>query len=122
MKRRVERREMWGEGWLMAAALAMVLVLCLVLHWQQTPPKITVQPVHAVSQAALMRVEMVDLNGADAAELATLPGIGDALAQRIVEYRREHGDFSCIEEIMNVLGIGAGKFEVMRDSIYVESA
>jgi competence protein ComEA len=44
----------------------------------------------------------VDLNQADVAELDSLPGIGPAIAERILEYREENGPFQRIEELMNV--------------------
>lgn len=51
----------------------------------------------------------VSLNTASAAELTSLPGVGDVTAQRIVEYRASHR-FASIEEIMQVKGIGKAKF------------
>lgn len=51
--------------------------------------------------------DTVDLNRADAAALQQLPGIGPALAERIVDYRREHGPFGSVDELANVPGIGA---------------
>lgn len=118
MKRRGERRWQWGEGGLIAFAL--VLALCLCAYRNRTPPMESMQPVHALLAQTLERVEMVNLNAADVEELTTLSGIGRALAERIVEYRQEHGDFSCIEEVMNVPGIGMGKFAAMQTWIYVE--
>ncbi len=53
----------------------------------------------------------VNINSATLDELITLPGIGETLAQRILDYRHEHGDFSAPEELLNVSGIGAGKLE-----------
>ncbi len=61
----------------------------------------------------------VNLNTADQAELETLPNIGEILAVRIIEYRKEHGAFYSIEEIMEVQGIGEGKFEDLQDLITV---
>jgi competence protein ComEA len=49
----------------------------------------------------------LDINTATAAELEALPGIGPALAGRIVAYREGHGPFSTVEELLNVDGIGA---------------
>jgi len=49
----------------------------------------------------------VDLNVADAAELAQLPGLGPATAGRIVAYRDAHGPFVSIEGLLDVPGIGA---------------
>ena len=56
---------------------------------------------------------MIHLNSASAAELEEMPGVGEVTAQRIVEYRAQHG-FSRIEDIMNVKGIGQAKFNKMR--------
>jgi len=52
----------------------------------------------------------LDLNAANANELARLPGIGAVMAQRIVDYRETHGRFKSIEELRKVKGIGAKKF------------
>ena len=56
---------------------------------------------------------VIHLNSASAAELEELPGVGEVTAQRILEYRAQHG-FSRIEDIMNVKGIGQAKFNKMR--------
>ncbi|MCW4602820.1 helix-hairpin-helix domain-containing protein [Janibacter hoylei] len=49
---------------------------------------------------------LVDLNTADLATLETLPGVGPVLAQRIVDWRTEHGRFTAVEELGEVSGIG----------------
>lgn len=59
----------------------------------------------------------VNINTATAEELDTLPGIGPALAQRIIEYRQTNGPFQSIEEIKNVSGIGDKLFEKLKDLI-----
>jgi len=61
----------------------------------------------------------ININAATVAELETLPGVGPALAQRIVEYREEHGPFARIEDIKKVSGIGDKMFERIKDLITV---
>ncbi len=48
----------------------------------------------------------IDLNAATAEQLKQLPGIGEVLSQRIIEYRTEHGGFESVAELENVSGIG----------------
>jgi competence protein ComEA len=76
----------------------------------------------AASAVAPVNGGKVDINTAPAAELAELPGIGEVLAQRIVEYREENGPFASIEDIQGVSGIGAGKFADMEAEITVGTA
>ena len=64
--------------------------------------------------------ETVELNTATAAELRTLPGVGERTAQRIIEYREEHGGFERIEDLMNVRGIGEKTFLRLRLLIRVD--
>lgn len=56
----------------------------------------------------------ISLNTADAATLDRLPGVGPATAEKILEYRKAHGGFSSIEEVLAVKGIGPKKLEAMR--------
>ena len=60
---------------------------------------------------------LVNINTADAEELETLTGIGPALAQAIIDYRAEHGDFTAAEELLLVKGIGEAKLEGFRAQI-----
>lgn len=61
----------------------------------------------------------VNINTATQNELDGLPGIGTALAQRIIDFREENGNFKSIEDIQNVKGIGDSKFEEIKDKIVV---
>jgi len=61
----------------------------------------------------------ININLATQSELMDLPGIGNVLASRIVDYRRQHGDFLRIEDIRNVSGIGEKRYEAIMDKITV---
>lgn len=62
----------------------------------------------------------INLNSASKAELEDLPGIGEVLAQRIIDYRTQRGPFRAIEDIKEVSGIGDKRFEAIRELITVE--
>ncbi len=72
-------------------------------------------------QAALELLpgEKLDINTATSQELMRLPGIGEVLSRAIVDYREKNGAFSCIEDIMNVSGIGEGRFSAIEEYICV---
>ncbi len=61
----------------------------------------------------------INLNKATKEELMTLPGVGEAKAESIIEYRNENGGFKSIEEIMQISGIKEGLFEKIKDLIKV---
>jgi len=62
----------------------------------------------------------VNINTADESLLDTLPGIGPAYAQRIIQYREINGPFKSIEDIKQVSGIGDKRFEQLKDLITVQ--
>jgi len=62
---------------------------------------------------------MVNINTATAAQLQTLSGVGPATAQKIIEYRETTGEYTRIEDIMRVSGIGVKTFEKFKDKITI---
>ena len=78
-----------------------VAALLLVLHAPAFAAP-SAQPAPAAAQAT----HKVDVNRATAAELVTVPGIGERLAQAIIELRERRGSFTKIEDLLEVRGIG----------------
>jgi competence protein ComEA len=64
----------------------------------------------------------LDLNSARVEDLMELPGIGEKLAQRLVEYRRSHGGFRSVEDLRNVQGIGEKRMERLRPLVRTAEA
>ncbi|BDR57198.1 helix-hairpin-helix domain-containing protein [Xylocopilactobacillus apis] len=75
----------------------------------------------AVSEEAPVEAksDLVDLNTADLTKLQTLNGIGAKKAEKILEYRKEKGQFKKIDELKNVNGIGDKTYESIKDQITV---
>jgi|GEM_PF-3542510 len=79
-------------------------------------------PLRSFSPELLVEADdlaVVNINTADVRELTLLNGIGDSYAQRIIDYREEHGDFAAIEDIMLVQGIKQALFDNIKDYISV---
>ncbi|HET7097046.1 MAG TPA: helix-hairpin-helix domain-containing protein [Casimicrobiaceae bacterium] len=64
----------------------------------------------------------LNLNTATKEELIALPGIGPAKAQAILDYRNAHGGFKSVEELKDVKGIGAKRFEKLKGELTVAPA
>lgn len=84
-----------------------------------TPSETTTPSETAASPASGARI---DLNSAAKETLMTLPGIGEVLAQRIVDYRAAHGAFRSVSELMQIEGIGEKRYNAILEFITVEEA
>jgi len=79
----------------------------------------TSSPTPVVSGSSASVKGKININTAGVAELDQLPGVGPVLAQRIIDYRTEHGPFAAPEELQNVSGIGAKTYEKMAAAVTV---
>ncbi|GAA2528744.1 ComEA family DNA-binding protein [Rarobacter incanus] len=68
-------------------------------------------------QASEGGTELVDINNADAAQLQRLPGIGPAMAERIIAWRKDTGGCKAISDLLAVSGIGDARLEAIKDLI-----
>jgi competence protein ComEA len=93
---------------------ALVVTLLSISAVSASAQRATKPPVTAPSP-----VEIVNLNLATAAQIASLPGIGPKTAELIVQYRQKNGPFKKIEEIMNVRGVGEKSFLRIKDRLTV---
>ena len=64
----------------------------------------------------------INMNTATLKEWVQLLGIGEVYAQRILEHRNTHGDFTRLEDLMEVKGIGQKWWEKLKIHLYIESA
>ena len=74
----------------------------------------------AATAAGVPRSGRINLNTATKAELESLPGIGEAMAERIMIYREENGSFRSLDDLMHVKGIGRKKLERLAPYCTVE--
>lgn len=73
----------------------------------------------ALTLLAGVAAAAVNLNTATKDELVALPGIGPAKAQAILDYRAQHGGFRSVEELKDVKGIGAKRYERLKGELTI---
>ena len=72
------------------------------------------------TQAPVATSGVVNINSADAAQLACLPRVGVKAAQRIIDYRKEHGSFKKSSDLMQVKGFGEKSYERLASYLTVD--
>lgn len=101
--------------------VSIIIIVILVVYVDFIEPSIVVEKVQEVSNenSVVISDEMQDINTASLEDLMEIDGIGEVLAQRIIDKREEMGSFECIEEVILVEGIGDGTLEKIMDKFYV---
>jgi competence protein ComEA len=102
------------QGWPRWRRCFSASLLCLLLTVSVAASAATVE-----SGSAAERPEAVDLNKADLQQLQSLPGVGSAIAQRILDFREANGPFERVEDLLKVRGIGEKSFEKLRPYLRV---
>lgn len=115
----------WRETvvWVLAAVLCAVCAVVAVLETPAFDLDIDLHQPTVSTQSTAPPVEQatgrINLNYATKAQLCTLPGIGEVIAGRIVEYRERVGGFQSVEQLKQVDGIGDKKFAAVKDLVCV---
>ena len=88
-----------------------------VLHKDSKKPEFTPRDSAEKKDDVKDNNECINVNSANIDELVSLQGIGPVLAQRIVEFRRDNGNFKTESDLVKVKGIGQGKLKKIKDHI-----
>jgi len=107
--------------WLFIAAVCVAAAVSVTAAFKTPVGAATVAlaPMTASAAPSADAEQLIDINTATAQELDALPGVGEKLAAAIIEYREKNGAFRDVADIMNVPGIGAGKYGKMKDRLTV---
>lgn len=108
-----------GEGILLGGVIAVAVIGSMLYIGANHPPRVTVTPIHSVD-VVVTRKPPVNINTAGIEELSGLPGIGEAIAGRIIERRETSGPFESADELLEISGIGEAKLEGIREDIFID--
>lgn len=112
-------KKRWPEILILLLCLGLSIVLAVVLLSGEKPAPAILVMTESEAASAVQAVK-VHLNTATSEELQTLPRIGPAIAERILEYREQIGAFSSVDELLEVKGIGEATLEQLRPYLAVD--
>lgn len=104
LQRRDTRVTRHTGGWIVLGA--GLLTVCLLHAGSRAKPVATQERLQRQQDTSRFPKLSIDINTAGVAELGCIPGIGPALAERIIHFREEHGGFSCLADLRRVPGVG----------------
>lgn len=96
------------------------MVIYIPKQGEEPPPEAVATQAQPTSTTSQTTTTTVNLNTADETQLMTIPGIGPAKAASIISYRTEQGNFTTIEDVKKISGIGDKTFEKLKDYISVK--
>jgi competence protein ComEA len=105
--------------WLLTASI-MLLLLALVACKQSDNLTNTPQPPNTSASTRESNRSCINLNTATAEELAELPGIGEVMSRRIIEYRERHGQFRRPQDVIIIEGFSERKYRAISQLVCVE--
>lgn len=119
------RQKIYERIGILFVAIALVLIGIILIGEKEDPAEFIAapEPIEGKTEQAVKSVDTIsdkiNINKASVEDLDRLPGIGEILAQRIIDYREKNGGFKKIEEIKDVSGIGDAKYNNIKDKISI---
>lgn len=98
-----------------------LIALCgLTLNYYRKNSAYQTYKINKFISEKILKDKPLNINEAAKEELIKIPGIGDKTAQAIIDYRREIGNFTSLEELKNIKGISENKFNKIKDCLAIE--
>lgn len=100
--------------------VGLVSLCGVTLSYYQKHSSIQTSKIDKFIQEKILKDKILNINTATKDELVKLPGIGEKIAQGIIEYRQSHGNFTSIDGLKNIKGISNNKLEKIKGCLTVE--